>query len=210
MRQHMESPIRVTPMMAKSRALTTLRTSLAHTTSPWSSMRCTVQRMELQGLVVCARLVLRVVNALDFAIMGVTLIGDSMCCLMALRSDGVHFNPYFQHRLCEVQEHLDALSSLVEVVHPVHWVESALNPADLLTKPGARPEHLGPGGFWQAGPSFLLQAKESWPVCVPDEEGAIPAKEVQAGAGGGAAGGPPSLSPCDSCTPPHPAPSGEA
>merc|ERR1711867_153714 len=179
MRQHMESPIRVTPMMAKSRALTTLRTSLAHTTSPWSSMRCTVQRMELQGLVVCARLVLRVVNALDFAIMGVTLIGDSMCCLMALRSDGVHFNPYFQHRLCEVQEHLEVLEGLVGTVHPVHWVESAMNPADLLTKPGASPEVLQEGGFWQAGPRFMLRPREEWPVCVPEEDGAIPEKEVR-------------------------------
>ena len=44
----------------------------------------TVQRLELQGMTVCARLVRRVVEALSFQVAGVSLIGDSICCIMAL------------------------------------------------------------------------------------------------------------------------------
>ena len=173
----------------------------------------TVQRMELQGLTTCARLTYKVVNALNFVVRSVTVVGDSMCCLMALRHDGVHFNAYFQHRLCEVQEHLEKLRALVEVLYPVHWVQSSLNPADMLTKPGTRPEDMGPGCTWQCGPAFLREDRECWPILIPDVEGAIPAGEVrkgavvnlaeqgQVGARGGAGGGPPNPPPRDTCTP---------
>ena len=57
----------------------------------------TVQRLELQGMALCARLTRRVVEALAFQVQEVTMIGDSICCIMAVRQDGVHFNPFFQH-----------------------------------------------------------------------------------------------------------------
>ena len=138
--------------------------------------------MELQGLTGCLRLTRKVVEALPFSVSKVTFIGDSLCCVMALRNDGVNYNAYFQHRLCEVHENLEKLSELVDEVRPVQWVESSLNPADLVTKPGTRPGDLVSGGFWQAGPQFLLEAFEDWPVSVPTAEGAVPPHEIKKGA----------------------------
>merc|ERR1711867_169601 len=57
----------------------------------------TVQRMELQGLTVGMRLVRKVVESLSFVVRDVWVLGDSMCCLMAMRKEGSHFNPYFQN-----------------------------------------------------------------------------------------------------------------
>ena len=107
----------------------------------------TVQRMELQGLTLCARLVVKVLEGLDMVVRGVTFVGDSLCCVMALRVDGVHFNPYFQHRLCDIQDNLDRIQEVVEVLHPVSWTESANNPADLVTKAMATAEDMAPGGI---------------------------------------------------------------
>ena len=112
--------------------------------------------MELQGLTVCLRRTRKVFEALPFPVAKVTIIGDSLCCVMALRNDGVNYNAFFQHRLCEVHENLERLRKTVEEVRPVHWVESGLNPADLITKPGARPGDLVRYGLWQKGPQFLL------------------------------------------------------
>ena len=44
----------------------------------------TIQRMELQGLLACSRMVLQVVTALPFSVRRVTICGDSMCCLAAV------------------------------------------------------------------------------------------------------------------------------
>ena len=105
-----------------------------------------------------------------------------MCCLMALRQDGVSFNAFFQHRLCEVEGHLQRLKELVPEVHPVKWVESGDNPADLVTKAGTRPEALQPGGKWQAGPAWLRLPRVEWPASLPADDGSIPEREIRKGA----------------------------
>ena len=124
----------------------------------------TVQRMELQGLTVASRLAPKVVDALPFMVKEVSFIGDSLCCIMALRRDGVSYNPYFQHRLAEITANLEVIQQQVEVLHPVKWVESMLNPADMLTKPYAKPDDLREESVWQAGPSFLALHMSQWPA----------------------------------------------
>ena len=59
----------------------------------------TVQRMELQGLLQCTRLLKRVINATKIAPERVTIAGDSMCAIMTLRKSGVNFRPFFQNRV---------------------------------------------------------------------------------------------------------------
>ena len=139
----------------------------------------TVQRMELQGMAVCCRLTKRVLEALDFRVRSVTIVGDSMCCLMAVRKDGVHFNPYFQHRLCDIVENMEKMKDLVDVVHPPHWVDGTLNPADMCTKAYATASDIGPGSLWQQGPAFLSLPRHMWDITVPDQVGGIPEKEMK-------------------------------
>ena len=59
--------------------------------------------------------------------------------------------PFFQNRLAEIHENLDVVAKYCQV-EKVHWVESALNPADLLTKGTASIRDIGPG----KGPIFFL------------------------------------------------------
>merc|ERR1711867_157501 len=96
--------------------------------------------MMVTDLTVSSRLVVKVVTALEFRVRSVTIIGDSMCCVMAVKSEGMVFNAYFQHRLANIHENLAKLREVVDVVYPVLWVEGGLNPANMTTKSYARPE----------------------------------------------------------------------
>merc|ERR1711867_278973 len=98
-----------------------------------------------------------------------------------MQHDGVHYNPFFQHRLYEAEEHLQAIAGLVDELSPLQWLDGHLNPADILTKPYAKPEDLLRGGAWQDGPAFLKQDRGVWPMVVPHEDGAIPPEEVKKG-----------------------------
>ena len=62
----------------------------------------TVQRMELQGLVQCVRLVRRVLSVLPFNVEMVTMAGDSMVAIMVMQKDGMAFKPFFQNRVVEI------------------------------------------------------------------------------------------------------------
>merc|ERR1712101_2992 len=73
----------------------------------------TIAKMELQGLVLATRSVLKVVEALDGQIARCLIIGDSMSSLMAVRRPGVAYRPYFQNRVAEVQRNLATLEDKV-------------------------------------------------------------------------------------------------
>ena len=46
----------------------------------------------------------------------------------------------------------------------IHHVAGNLNPADVTTRGLAKVEDIGPGSFWQKGPSFLCSRRDIWPV----------------------------------------------
>ena len=46
----------------------------------------------------------------------------------------------------------------------LHWVASADNPADILTRGSAKLADIGPGSVWQSGPKFLSLPRSEWPV----------------------------------------------
>ena len=59
----------------------------------------------------------------------------------------------------------------------IHHVAGNLNPADVTTRGLAKVEDIGPGSFWQKGPSFLCSRRDIWPVTrdfvrkdLPDDE----------------------------------------
>ena len=135
----------------------------------------TIQRMELQGLMACARLTLKVVAAMPFSIRRVTMCGDSMCAIMAVRRHGINYRPFFQNRLQEIQRSMEALADKVEEVEPLQKIAGQLNPADLGTRGLAREDQVGTDSVWMKGPSFLMKERQEWPICVPEDDGSIPA-----------------------------------
>ena len=64
----------------------------------------------------------------------------------------------------------------------VHWVASADNPVDLLTRGTAKLQDVGPGSMWQVGPNFLSLPREKWPVnrdCIATKSQKIPSTEMR-------------------------------
>ena len=93
---------------------------------------------------------------------------------MALKRDGVAFNPFFQNRLNEIKDNLKQVEGLVDVLVSPRKIEGGLNPADINTRDHAKPEDLLPGSLWHKGPQFLRQPREDWPLTDVDEKEVIP------------------------------------
>ena len=105
-----------------------------------------------------------------------------MCCIMAVKKDGVSFNPYFQNRLRQVHEEIQTITEQVETMGPLQKVPGVENPADICTRELTTPADLMPGTMWQRGPLFLSGPRSSWPLSDPDEEGHIPPQELKSSA----------------------------
>ena len=138
-----------------------------------------VQRIELQGLVTCTKLVRKIVEALPYQISRVTIAGDSMSSIMSQKKDGSSFNPFFQSRLHQVEEELAMIRLQVGLLDNLQKIPGHDNPADLCTRDQAKPEDLGPETPWQKGPPFLSKPREEWPISEPNEEGHIPEAELK-------------------------------
>ena len=76
------------------------------------------------------------------------------------------------------EENLDLVAKKCQV-EKVHWVQSDLNPADLLTRGTASIQDIGPFSFHQKGPKFLSSPRESWPVTRSFVPVDIPEDEVR-------------------------------
>ena len=87
-----------------------------------------------------------------------------MCSIMALKKEGVSFNPFFQHRLTEIQANLKDIAKSVGVLEPVRKIDGLANPADIGTRDNAKPEDMKPNGVWFKGPSWLSSKRETWPL----------------------------------------------
>ena len=141
----------------------------------------TVPRSELCGALLTSRLLVCVVKALqrlEECPIGAIMLLDSRCIISALEMKSTKLLPFFQNRLAEIHENLDTVAKWCEV-GPVYWVESQLNPADLLTRGNISIKDIGPGSFHQKGPNFLSSPWERWPITrnfVPEE---IPSDEMR-------------------------------
>ena len=139
----------------------------------------TIPRMELQGLLQLSRLMKKAVQAMRTPITRVILAGDSLCCIMALKKDGMSFNPFFQNRLTEINENLSTISKKVKILEPVQKIAGTANPADLSTRTAAKHEDLAANSPWQKGPDFLCHPKDTWPLTDTQDETAIPPHEIR-------------------------------
>ena len=144
----------------------------------------TIPRSEISGGVVASRLVLRVLNALqslDNKPYSCIILLDSECTLSTLEASSSQLKPYFHNRRAEIIENMESVSRLC-FMEPLHWVSSANNPADLLTRGTTKLEDIGISSTWQLGPKFLTLPRNAWPVnrdCILSKAEKIPLDEMR-------------------------------
>ncbi|XP_073722599.1 uncharacterized protein [Misgurnus anguillicaudatus] len=119
-----------------------------------------IPRLELCGSLIAAQLAKLLVTELTLCINSVSLWTDSTTVLQWLNSESCRYRVFVGNRIAEIQELTDKCSW--------HYVSSADNPADDLTK-GKPLQYLAAQNRWSQGPSFLLQDPKEWPV-IPKPE----------------------------------------
>ena len=139
----------------------------------WGKARVTPQsgytapRSELAGLVLVSRMALTTVKALQtestMQPKGVILMADSECSIAAVDTTARTLKPFFHNRVSEIIENLTEMKKFCPV-EDIHHVAGDLNPSDMGTRGLATVDDIGPGSFWQKGPSFLCSGRGLWPV----------------------------------------------
>ena len=119
-------------------------------------------RSELDGGALGARGATNITRALMTGISRIYVLGDSTTILQSLKVGSIPFNEYFGNRLNEISERIAALDKSTTVI----WghLESALNGADIASRPDASPHMLGLGSEWQSGPRFITFPEDTWPI----------------------------------------------
>ena len=142
----------------------------------------TIPRSELSSCVLQSRLALTSVKALQtdakLKPVGVTMLSDSRCSISAVEKSTSALKPFFHNRVGEILDNIAAMRKYC-LVEDIHHVSGDLNPADLATRGLARAAELGPGSFWQLGPSFLSLRRELWPVSREFVLEQLPPEEVR-------------------------------
>ncbi|XP_055633820.1 uncharacterized protein LOC129774148 [Toxorhynchites rutilus septentrionalis] len=114
-----------------------------------------IPRMELMGAVLGARLLNSVEGNHELKVMKCTLWTDSQNVLSWIRSDQRKHKPFVAFRIGEILQETK--------IDEWRWVPSKYNVADMLTKWGKGP-CFDSDGPWFAGPQFLQQPEEIWPI----------------------------------------------
>ncbi|XP_054745734.1 uncharacterized protein LOC129250115 [Anastrepha obliqua] len=84
---------------------------------------------------------------------------DSSTVLSWLREEPSRFNVFVANRVSTIHQLTEGMQW--------HYVPTAMNPADILSK-GATPRELLGSKLWMHGPPFLLEAEDNWPrMCSP-------------------------------------------
>ncbi|KAK7938259.1 hypothetical protein WMY93_001585 [Mugilogobius chulae] len=129
-------------------------------------------RLELCAAVSGAQLAALLQKEIGVPIQQVSLWSDSTTVLQWLQSDSCRYKVFVGTRIAEIQD----------LTSPEDWkyVDSALNPADDLTRGKTLSEIVQPQR-WSLGPSFLFQDKSQWPKSPTkrDEEREEDLKEVK-------------------------------
>ena len=162
---------------------TTIITSKARVTPKGG---ITTPRSELSGLIVCIRLLDKVIRAMRISYVPcrITIAGDSKCTVTCVDTNAAALNPYFANRSLETnltmatwgkytklavthettELELAALEKDEIIVDKVHYIPGEQNPGDAPTRGNIPWERLGQGSEWQEGPAFLRQDRETWPL----------------------------------------------
>ncbi|XP_055620081.1 uncharacterized protein LOC129764715 [Toxorhynchites rutilus septentrionalis] len=114
-----------------------------------------IPRMELMGAVLRARLLSSVEGNHELKVMKRTLWTDSQNVFSWIRSDQRKYKPFVAFRIGEILQETK--------IDEWRWVPTKYNVADMLTKWGKGP-CLDSDGPWFAGPQFLQQSEEMWPI----------------------------------------------
>ena len=122
--------------------------------------RISIPRLELQGAVMSKRLKEFVLEHLNLRFSNVYHLVDSSTVLGYVHKEDAKLKPFEGQRVSEIQ----AAGKFVDgKLENWAWVEGENNPSDWATKPRSAKE-LGPGSFWQKGPTFLTLPFEEWPI----------------------------------------------
>ena len=142
----------------------------------------TVPRSELSGTVLGSRMCLRTVKALDkessMKPASVIMLADSKCSISAVDTTSRALKPFFHNRVSEIIENMSEMKNYCQV-EDIHYVPTDMNPADLATRDKGVVAELGPGSFWQKGPSFLGSRRDTWPVTRDFTRSEVPEDETR-------------------------------
>ncbi|XP_071950981.1 uncharacterized protein [Antedon mediterranea] len=112
-----------------------------------------IPRLELLGALLGAQLAQTITNALTLDVEHINMWSDSTTVLTWIQSDSCRFKVFVGTRIAEIQ----TLTS--DSVW--RYVRTDENPADDITR-GLSVTELGKGSRWTDGPSWLLEAEDTW------------------------------------------------
>ena len=126
-------------------------------------------RLELLAAVVGLHIAGTLSKKLNVSSSDVVYWSDSSDVLHWIHNTSRKFKPFVAHRVGEIQTHSNPSQW--------HYVPTAVNPADLLTR-GKSVDELASCEQWWCGPTFLHSSPIKWPVSVFPCKG-TPAGELE-------------------------------
>ena len=121
----------------------------------------TIPRLELQAVVVAARLKTKILEEIDFEVNETYFWSDSKIVLHYLSNAQRRFSVYVSHRVAEITSKLD--------INEWHHIPGTMNVAYDCTR-GKEIHELTPKCRWISGPQFLTLPEEEWPSFKEDLE----------------------------------------
>ena len=128
-----------------------------------------VPRLELMAAVIGLNLAASISKTLKVDSGDIVYWSDSSDVLHWVHNTSRRFKPFVAHRVGEIQAH--------SAPSQWHYVPTAVNPADLLTR-GKSAEELVSCQSWWGGPDYLQSEQSEWPASVYPCKG-TPAGEVE-------------------------------
>lgn len=124
----------------------------------------TIPRLELQGLLLAARLGEQFLKEVEgySNVIKVFLWTDSATTWQRVHNDSRRYKDFVRNRLDEIKE---MLGDHEPYLPEIRWVGTKQNPADLISRGSDHADQLcEQWPFWTAGPEFLIQPLETWPT----------------------------------------------
>merc|ERR1712163_105962 len=121
----------------------------------------TIPRSELTALQILTRLLVKAAKALPDTPSGVHILGDSTCVISALDKVATCFNPFMHSRISDIHHTLEVIGKQAKV-HPIQYIPSKENIADIATRSETQVSTLGPNSIWQLGPAWLSKPSKDW------------------------------------------------
>ena len=137
--------------------------SKARVSSEWDK---NTVRQELNGAVLCTRLLVRTVRAMEIKPERVWVVGDSETVLASREKHSGYFSEYYSNRIGETHDNQKKVEAICPVGNEGEWwhISGAENPADRPSRVGSKPNDVGYGSEWQRGKDFLRLPRSLWPL----------------------------------------------